>query len=333
MLGGTKMKKVKNWIFGLLFLSAFGFLLTLFPWIQMPRTVQFDDSLTFTEINGYKYHTEIFGQPDSTPVIMVHGGPGQGYEYMKSLKDLSKDFRVIFYDQRGAGLSPRVDKKYLTPEQSLDDLDSVVRHFSKGGKVKLIGHSWGAMLVSGYLGRHSEKVRRAVLAEPGYLTTEMARNSKVRFGPRWELGFWRRATRVWFESLHISGPDKDASGDYFLGEVAPYSNPEYFCNNIIPDAAREHLRVGSKAAQTILRSTLDADGNIQINLTDGVDRFKEPVLFLAGGCDRLIGEEQQLNHAKLFPNATVVVIPDCGHFMFCEKPDESIRVVRNYLRT
>jgi proline iminopeptidase len=54
---------------------------------------------------------------------------------------LAKDCRVIFYDQRGSGLSPRVDKKLLTMEQNLDDLKAVVDHFSNGKKVKLIGHS------------------------------------------------------------------------------------------------------------------------------------------------------------------------------------------------
>jgi len=86
--------------------------------VQIPRTIQFDDSLPYTEINGYKFHTEIFGNIESTPVIIVHGGPGGDYEYLKSLKELSQNHRVIFYDQRGSGLSPRVDKENLTLEKN-----------------------------------------------------------------------------------------------------------------------------------------------------------------------------------------------------------------------
>ena len=78
--------------------------------IEVPKTIQFDKSLSYTEIDGYKFHTEIFGNPKSAPIIVVHGGPGADYEYLKPLKGLSKDYRVIFYDQRGNGLSPRVDK-------------------------------------------------------------------------------------------------------------------------------------------------------------------------------------------------------------------------------
>jgi len=70
------MKKIKPWMYVLFLLVAVPALLSLFPWIQVPRTVQFDQSLPYTEIGGYRYHTEIFGRPEATPVIVVHGGPG-----------------------------------------------------------------------------------------------------------------------------------------------------------------------------------------------------------------------------------------------------------------
>ena len=44
-----------------------------------------------------------------------------------------------------------------------------------GQKVNLVGHSWGAMLASAYLGQYPEKVDHAVLAEPGFLTSEFRR--------------------------------------------------------------------------------------------------------------------------------------------------------------
>lgn len=150
------MKRIKPGKVGLLLLLAAPLLLTLFPWIHVPRTVQFDASLPYTEIEGYKFHTEIFGKPESTPVIVVHGGPGGDYEYLKPLQNLSQNYRVIFYDQRRTGLSPRADKRLITLEQNLDDLHSIVKHFSNGGKVKLIGHSWGGMLIVAYLSKYPE---------------------------------------------------------------------------------------------------------------------------------------------------------------------------------
>ncbi len=109
----------------------------VFPfYLHVSRTVQFDNSLPHIEIDGYKFHTEVIGSVESTPIIVVHGGPGQGFQYMKALRGLSGHHQVIFYDQRGAGLSPQVGKEQLALQKNLDDLDAIVRHFSNGEKSK-----------------------------------------------------------------------------------------------------------------------------------------------------------------------------------------------------
>ena len=297
----------------------------------VPRTVADDPSLPSVLLNGRLFHAEAFGRPAAPVVIVVHGGPGWDYRGLLSLKALSDSYYVVFYDQRGSGLSARVDTKELDLESTLSDLDAFVDHYGGGRKVDLIGHSWGAMVVSGYLGRHPEKVRRAVLAEPGFLTTEMMKRSGVRFGPLWEWGFLVRASKAWFRSLHITGPDADAASDYFLGEVAPYANPEYYCPDTDPAAASAHWRTGSQAATAIPRSAMDERGEMHIDLVRGVERFTEPVLFLTTECNRSVGRAHQEEQAKLFPRARIEVVARSGHAMFAERPDESVRIVRAYL--
>ena len=297
----------------------------------VPKTVADDPSLSSVTINGRIFHAETFGNVSSAVVVIVHGGPGWDYRGLLSLKDLSDEYYVVFYDQRGTGLSPRVDPGELTLDSSLDDLDAIVGHFGKGWKVDLIGHSWGAMLVAAYLGRYPEKVGHAVLAEPGFLTTEMMKQANVKIGPRWEAGFLMRATKAWFQSRHVRGPDKDAASDYFIGQVAPYTNPEYYCDGIIPDAGLLHWRAGAQAMEAILQSAMDDKGIIHIDLVKGVERFTSPVLFLATECNRSTGKSHQEKQAKFFPNVKIEIIKGSGHSMFGERPEESIRVVREYL--
>jgi proline iminopeptidase len=45
----------------------------------------------------------------------------------------------------------------------------------------------------------------------------------------------------------------------------------------------------------------------------------------------LIGADFQSRQMKLFPNAELAIIPDAGHEMFFENPEESVAVVRAYL--
>ena len=54
---------------------------------------------------------------------------------------------------------------------------------------------------------------------------------------------------------------------------------------------------------------VDADGNFDIDLVDGVENFENRVLFMAGECQSIIGEEFQARQMQLFPSADLVVIP------------------------
>ncbi len=129
---------------------------------SVPPTVDNDPSLDHVELQGYRFHVRRYGDKSLPPIVVVHGGPGGDSKYLYPIQGLAKNNHVIFYDQRGTGLSPRVHKEALTLDISLDDLHAVVSHYGGQGQVKLIGHSWGAMLVLGYLGRHPERVSHAV---------------------------------------------------------------------------------------------------------------------------------------------------------------------------
>jgi pimeloyl-ACP methyl ester carboxylesterase len=178
---------------GLLFVAMFLWTRGVYP---VPRTAAEDLSVPRITIDGVTLHGESVGDPRHPVVIVVHGGPGWDYRALLPLRALADEYRVVFYDQRGTGLSPRVETRELSLESSLTDLDAIVTHFGRGTPVRLVGHSWGAMLVSGYLGRHAERVSHAVLAEPGFLTSDLAQEAGIRFGPRWEVGFLAYATRV-----------------------------------------------------------------------------------------------------------------------------------------
>ena len=62
---------------------------------------------------------------------MLYGGPGNDYRYLLSLKALADDYFVVFYDQRGTGLSPRVDVKEHTIENMINDLNNIIDYHNK----------------------------------------------------------------------------------------------------------------------------------------------------------------------------------------------------------
>ena len=205
---------------GALILAAFGLYFATSGQYTVAATVVDDASLPQVEINGVRLHAETYGDPSNPVIIVLHGGPGGDYRSQLGAKSLADTNFVVFYDQRGAGLSERVPAEELTVPTYMAELDGVIDRYSPDLPVTLLGHSWGAMLATAYLGEAPEKVARAILLEPGFFTGEEMQDWMAEAKPYMSgLGFYRQAAIAAFQSLHVSGPDSSAGQDYMMSEI------------------------------------------------------------------------------------------------------------------
>lgn len=299
---------------------------------EVPATVSDDPILPRVDINGYTFHAETFGNPTSPVVIVLHGGPGGDYRSLLGLQALADKNHVVFYDQRGSGLSERVPAEQLTYHSALEDLDAFVDLYGKGTPVSLIGHSWGGMLVSGYLGYAPEKVAKAIMAEPGFLNAQEAKEWQEYYQSLMsDTDYLWLALRSGFAAQHVKGPDNYASEDFLVGSnILPYfvnhpDNP-YHCPG--EPFGSPSWRWGTTASNAIQSSSSDADLD---SLSTLAGEYDKPVLFLAGECNTWIGPELQAKHTALYPNSELTVISDAGHNMFWDNPEETLEVVRAFL--
>ena len=118
------------------------------------ETTDLDPSIPSIEIQGTTLHAETFGSNSAEVVIVLHDGPGKDFRSLLPLKRLANNYFIVFYDQRGSGLSNREDEKSLNMDQMIEDLHAVIAHYSDSGSVNLIGHSWGGMLASAYVAKY-----------------------------------------------------------------------------------------------------------------------------------------------------------------------------------
>ncbi|MFH1529465.1 MAG: alpha/beta hydrolase [Pseudomonadota bacterium] len=307
--------------------------------IVVPATVVDDPSLPRIAVGGVLLHAEAFGDPGNPPIIVLHGGPGGDYRGLLDLAGLGDEFFVVFYDQRGSGLSERLPDAQYTLDLLIQELDGVVDRYGRGRKVHLVGHSWGAMLAAAYLGRHPDKVARAVLAEPGFLTTEIMEDFMTSTGgmrPPLTPGNLWKAANIFFRSLHVDGPDDDAARDWLVANMMTSDvegNPVegYWCGGKLENAALPTWRHGARVMPAMMAAAKDADGTVRLGFTDGLETFKGPVLLLAGACNALIGPEHQRRHLPFFKNVKLLVISGVGHSMFGERPEELRSVVGSFL--
>ena len=108
----------------------------------------------YVEINGVKMGMIIKSKNTSNPVlIFVHGGPGMPEHPLTKTYPtvLDEYFTVVWWDQRGSGLSYSSDisTKTMTTEQFISDTISVTNYLRKRfgqDKIYLMGHSWGSYI-------------------------------------------------------------------------------------------------------------------------------------------------------------------------------------------
>ncbi|MGY2896405.1 alpha/beta fold hydrolase [Deinococcus sp. UYEF24] len=110
--------------------------------------------LTSVRLGGHDQTVMIRGYSTTKPVLLyLNGGPGMsGLPFTRVvLDDLSRDFVIVDWDQRGAGKSyPAIDPtSTLTPAQAVNDtveLTNYLRQRFGEKKIYLVGESWGSVL-------------------------------------------------------------------------------------------------------------------------------------------------------------------------------------------
>src|SRR5215475_10430370 len=106
---------------------------------------------------------ETSGNPDGIPVVFLHGGPGAGSTPKHRRFFDPTAYRIVVYDQRGAGRStPLGELRDNTTPHLIADLEQLRRHL--GVEQWLVfGGSWGSTLAIAYAQAHPERCLGLVL--------------------------------------------------------------------------------------------------------------------------------------------------------------------------
>jgi proline iminopeptidase len=111
----------------------------------------------------HQMYWETSGRPGGIPVVFLHGGPGVGSTPKHRRFFDPEAFRVVLYDQRGAGRSaPLGELRENTTPHLVDDLERLRTHL--GIEAWLVfGGSWGSTLALAYAEAHPRRCLGLVL--------------------------------------------------------------------------------------------------------------------------------------------------------------------------
>ncbi|OGA52818.1 MAG: prolyl aminopeptidase [Betaproteobacteria bacterium RIFCSPLOWO2_12_FULL_62_13] len=111
----------------------------------------------------HRMYWEQSGNPDGEPVLFLHGGPGAGAAAAHRRFFDPAHYRVVIFDQRGAGRStPFGELRNNTTPHLVADIEKLRKHL--GIKRWLVfGGSWGSTLALAYGETHPERCRGFIL--------------------------------------------------------------------------------------------------------------------------------------------------------------------------
>ncbi|GAB2810820.1 hypothetical protein GCM10027043_07760 [Ferruginibacter profundus] len=198
----------------------------------------------------------------------------------------TKGYRVVFYDQRGAGLSQRFPKSWYKSQGSdainkifYDELKGVIAHYktSASQKVILLGQSWGAMLATGYTGKYPNEINGLIVAEPGGLKWDDVVDYVAE----------SRSFKFWSEMLNdATYMDQFMSGKEDQHEILDYKAGLLgSVNTIVGDAGADlgnnaPSYVASRTGVVVNAASYELGQDTKPDFSAGINLFSKKVLFI-----------------------------------------------------
>lgn len=272
---------------------------------------------------GHEMYWEQSGNPDGFPAVFLHGGPGAGANAAHR-RFFDPDFyRIVIFDQRGAGRSkPFSGIEENTTQHLIDDIETLRRHLGID-RWLVFGGSWGSTLALAYGTKHPERCAGFVLRG-------------VFLGSRKELDWFLNGIRhvypeAWkaFTGFLPEDERTDIVEGYYQRLIDPdpmvhlpaaeaWNRYETSCSVLRNNFTEESPSDGGSGSLALARIEahyfkngmfLDDDF-----LLKNIDRLKDvPLVIVQGRYDMICPIVTADKVAGLWNKADYVVIADAGH--------------------
>ena len=283
------------------------------------------------DVGGAELYVEEEGR--RTPLVLINGGPGGTHHYFHPWFSRAKKYaRIIYYDQRGCGLSDwESGEEGYSVDQAVNDLDKI-RTGLGIDKWVVLGYSYGGFLAQYYTVNFPENVAGLILlgSSPA-MWKDTGSSRQNEFLSDEELGKKREISRA----LDQIRKEKEMPRSEVLKLVV-------YNNHLNGDWKRQHFYKPSreKVAQIALYEWVQ-DVNFngimnssyqRINLEGAFEKNPIPTLILEGKYDLTWGEVKKDVFKENHPSARMVVFENAAHGIYDEEPDRFFEELKGFIR-
>ena len=282
------------------------------------------------------------GRKQPYPIIYLQGGPGGSLTegFIRKLAPLAKEgYDIYLYDQIGSGWSDRLaDIREYTADRHKHDLEAIVQQIG-AKKVILLGQSWGAILATLYAADNQDRVASLIMTGPGpilpvhpELACIAAPDSLHLREPYYsnrqgneEANNIRTRAMLWVATTFGKKLASDAEADDFAGFLNGLLNRSTVCDTSKIRDMGQPAGVGYYVQVMTVHSFR--------HVSDPRPKLRNtsiPLLVLKGQCDNQPWGFTR-EYLEVFPDHSLVVIPDAGHSISSEQQELYLSSIRNFL--
>lgn len=243
------------------------------------------------------------------PLLVLHGLFGNQANWGMHSKVLAEQYAVIGVDLRNHGDSPHAPE--LDYQSMADDVRQLIET-RELGPCAILGHSMGGKVAMQLALTYPELVTRLIVVD-------IAPVAYDSMGP----GHHRIIDGMLSLDL-ASATTRAAAGEHLAKHIEDESTRKFIMTNL------------TRAEQGGLRWKL----NVEV-IKDQYDKLREkplgdkpfdkPVLFVKGSESGYIGAEHEAEILALFPEASVKVVMEAGHWVHADKPQAFQKIVLDFL--
>jgi pimeloyl-ACP methyl ester carboxylesterase len=257
-------------------------------------------------VNGVRLYYELHGD-SGEPLVLVHGYSGDITDWRYQIDEFSSTHRVLMMDLRGHGRSdaPSDRSSYTIPVMS-EDVEALVDELGLG-RCHLLGHSMGGGIVQEIALRSPQRLLSLILHDT---SCKFEMSDPV-------MAEWRRKR---IETAEKGGMAAVAA------MPPPVPPPPHMPAERQEETAARLSRMSVDAFIGALTGLIEWEGTVERAAAISV-----PTLIIFGSLDGPALIQGSTRLADLIPNATVEVVPECGHSPQYERPELFNPALRRHL--
>ena len=262
------------------------------------------------EVAGTRLDVRDSGPRDAPAVILLHGFGSSLHTWEAWALPLSSDHRVIRFDLPGCGLSPPDPSGDYTDARSVAVLLALMDRL-RAAKASLAGPSMGGPIAWPFAAAHPERVDKLVLVSP-----DGFESPGFEYGRKPDIPATVKLMRFVLPKLLVK-----------MSLAPAYADPGVMTDAL---ATRYYDLMRAPGVRDAMIARMEQ--SIRFDPVARLQTIRAPTLLLWGEKDRMIPFSNASDYLKAIPDAKLVPLPGIGHLPQEEAPEQSLAVVRDFLR-